>query len=90
MDENSKDIDRRLFLKRGATIAWAAPTILTLMATSAAASHGPTCIHTGDQCGFFDTTTSTCIPPGGGEVCCAGLTCTATGTTQGAPCTCTA
>ncbi len=53
MEKGSPEFDRRLFLKRSATVVWATPAILTLMATSAAASHTPPagCTATGAMCG---------------------------------------
>lgn len=74
MGEGSKDVDRRLFLKRGATVAWATPTILTLMATSAAASHAGQfgCTHTGEWCGTVTEAGEPCLSVGAEYtlVCC--------------------
>lgn len=93
--EGSKDLDRRLFLKRGITVAWATPTILTLMATSAAASHagGPAgCTHTGETgCGVVAVGGLTCtVNTDASGVCCEAptATCQPAGASVGQPCSC--
>jgi hypothetical protein len=44
--------DRRTFLKKSATVAWATPLILTLGATRAGAQ-AASCLPTGTGCGIF-------------------------------------
>ena len=56
------DIERRDFLRRAAVIGWSTPMILTLMATSASASHGTGCIHLLNQCGTQNPVSGACEP----------------------------
>ena len=67
IDTTSKH-DRRVFLKRAAVVGWATPTILTMLATSAAASHPSECIHSGGACGTYDADLGACT--GSLGVCC--------------------
>ena len=86
--------DRRLFLKRAAVVGWATPTILTMLASSAAASHPSDCVHSGAVCGTYNELTTACVPLAGGTavgVCCeatAGEACTPLDTVDGSDCIC--
>ena len=70
MEFLESNVDRRDFLKRAAiTTAWATPTILTLTAGSAAASHK--CSKRGQTC----TPNTDEGHKGHAKPCCPGLTC---------------
>lgn len=65
----SADLDRRRFLKRAATVAWAAPTIITVLSSPA---YGQTSCPSGDNLGAAcSATTLSCNTATGGCVCCA-------------------
>lgn len=80
-EKQTEAVDRRRFIKRAATVGWATPVILTMLATSAAASNHD-CIATGSQCGT-DNLAGGCndVPPGSGSTtnCCAGMSCVPSG-----------
>jgi hypothetical protein len=86
-------VDRRRFLRRAGTIAWATPVIVTLLTETAAASHPSGCIHVGAQCGRYRTQGSACqdTPGQTGSIanCCSPANCLPTTTTNNAPCNCT-
>ena len=92
----SPDVERREFLRRAATIGWSTPVILTLMASSASASHESGCIHLNNQCGTFNGTTEVCDsfpgsnPPSAGNCCqdTGPTTCQPTVPENGRPCIC--
>lgn len=67
-----RDIERRLFLKRAVTVAWATPVMMTLLTGSAAATHA-TCLHLNDVCGLNQS--GTCNTTGF-EPCCTDLSLT--------------
>jgi anaerobic selenocysteine-containing dehydrogenase len=73
--------DRREFLRRGATVAWATPLLLTLPASRAGAQ-APSCAPDGTPCGSW--TGSTCT--GIATACC--NECNPTVLEIGAPCQC--
>jgi hypothetical protein len=60
--QGSKGVERRLFLKRAGTVAWAAPLILTVAANRASAVTLP-CTPNAGPC----TATAECCP---GSCCC--------------------
>jgi hypothetical protein len=67
---NDKAVDRRRFIKRAAvTAAWATPTIMTLTAGTAAASHN--CAKAGQTCTPNGDVNAHQHP----KPCCSGLTC---------------
>ena len=88
---DSNHVDRRLFLKRSATVAWATPTILTLMATSAAATNH--CVPAGAKCGNLDPLGSGLCDTAGFVPCCqeaGALNCAPLGGLAPLDCTCQA
>ncbi|HEY7873541.1 MAG TPA: hypothetical protein VIG64_00300 [Actinomycetota bacterium] len=60
--------NRRDFLRRAGTVAWAAPLILTLTAGRAAAQ--VSCAPAATQCGTWSTPLDMCIPLGNAVICC--------------------
>lgn len=60
------DEGRRRFLKQAATVAWATPMILTMMAPSAAAQ--TSCIPAGSACG--NDVNGVCVPSHTLQPCC--------------------
>jgi len=93
IDTTSKH-DRRVFLKRAAVVGWATPTILTMLATSAAASHPSDCVHSGGTCGVYSESATNCVPLAGETelgVCCEALSgenCEALVPSDGVDCIC--
>jgi anaerobic selenocysteine-containing dehydrogenase len=72
--------DRRAFLKKTATVAWATPLLLTLSAGRAAAQ--VSCAPAGTPCGVWNGTTCT----GVAVICCED--CNPTALEVGSPCEC--
>src|SRR3712207_3148756 len=63
-------MERRRFIRNAATIAWAAPVILTLGA-SAAQAQAVSCVAAGEACGVGSPTpTRPCCDTGGAYCCC--------------------
>lgn len=65
---NPADLDRRRFLKRAATVAWAAPTIITVLSSPA---YGQTSCPSGNNKGVACSATTLSCNTTGGCVCCA-------------------
>lgn len=78
MDRDRKE-DRREFLRRSATVAWATPLLLTLPARGAAAQ---SCAPDGTPCGEWNGSTCT----GVSVLCC--NECNPTALDAGSPCEC--
>lgn len=78
MDRKDSDnvIDRRRFLRHAAAIAWMTPTILTLTASHAAATHSG-CVHLGST--GCVSPASCCTAPSANVTCQGGRCCVPTG-----------